>query len=439
MPHLLSRLRACPPLVRQLLLSELLGILASAATQTGMAWWIADAGGGADLAFYGASIALCSLFAMPLLSAMGDRWPKQQMIRLARVALLLEALALALLAWVGLYSLTLLCVCSLLSTLANALLLPAQTSILAELVSAEGLPEAIRLRRAAQALGGLLGPGLSGAVLALGGIPQAMALNVLLFSLACLAAFRLGNPPLAAQAVKSAGWHRDIGAGLRAKWGVVLDRWWSLTGALMMIFLLPATGLLLPLRLQSLQLSALWFGACGASLSLGLLAGVAGLADALIQRLDRVRAIGAALALCGLAIGSIGLCDSALGLLALFALIGLCMSVTQLVGQTHRTLAVPENFRARMTAGQLTLSQLAGMLAPALTGLLLLRSPVAEVYLHLAAGFLASGLLLLLIPELRPFLRLDHQQVKNWYAHRYPEAFEAPQERFKPRKSCPDS
>jgi MFS family permease len=207
----------------------------------------------------------------------------------------------------------------------------------------------------------------------------------------------------------------------------------------MMIFLLPATGLLLPLRLQSLQLSALWFGACGAALSLGLLAGVAGLADALIQRLDRVRAIGAALALCGLAIGLIGVCDRALGLLALFALIGLCMSVTQLVGQTHRTLAVPENFRARMTAGQLTISQLAGMLAPALAGLLLLRSPVAEVYLYLAAGFLASGLLLLLIPELRPFLRLDHEQVKNWYGHRYPEAFEPAQNRFKARKSCPDS
>jgi hypothetical protein len=39
---------------------------------------------------------------------------------------------------------------------------------------------------------------------------------------------------------------------------------------------LPATGLLLPLRLRSLGLLALWFGACAAALSLGLLVGVAG-------------------------------------------------------------------------------------------------------------------------------------------------------------------
>ncbi|MCV2371119.1 MFS transporter [Roseateles oligotrophus] len=411
--------------MRQLLLSELLGLLASTATQTGVAWWIASQGGGADLAAYGAVAALCSLLAMPLLSPFGDRWPKQQLIRLARTGLLLDALVLALLAWSGLYNLALLCVCSVLATLANALLLPVQASLLPELVAAEQLPEAIRLRRASQAIGGLLGPGLSGAMLAFGGVSQAMMLNVFLFGLASIAAQRLKQAPFAAKPPASACLLRDIAAGLRAKWGVTLDRWWSLTGALMMIFLLPAIGMLLPLRLQSLQLSALWFGACGAALSVGLLLGLAGLADALIHRLDRVRAIGVAVALCGLAVGSIGVCISAPGLLAIFALIGLCMSVTQLVGQTHRALAVPENFRARMAAGQMMIAQLAGAIAPAIAGLLLLHWEVADVYLCLAAGFLGSGLLLLAVPELRPFLRLDHEQVKNWYGRRYPEAFAA--------------
>ncbi|MCV2358521.1 MFS transporter [Paucibacter sp. TC2R-5] len=425
MPYLTTRLQACTPCVRQLLLSELLGLLASAATQTGVAWWIAGQGGGADMAVYGAVTALCSLLAMPLLSPFGDRWPKQQLVRLARTGLLLDALALALLASSGLYSLALLCACSVLATLANALLLPAQASMLPELVATEQLPEAIRLRRTAQAIGSLLGPGLSGALLAFGGVAPAMTLNVLLFGLACLAAQRLKQAPYAAAPPGSRGWRSDISAGLRAKWGVTLDRWWSLTGALMMIFLLPAIGMLLPLRLQSMQLSALWFGACGAALSVGLLMGLAGLADALTDRLGRVRAIGVAVALCGLAVGSIGVCDSAPGLLALFALIGLSMSVTQLVGQTHRALAVPENFRARMAAGQMMIAQLAAALAPAIAGLLLLRWEVAEVYLWLSAGFLGSGLLLLAVPELRPFLRLDHEQVKNWYGRRYPEAFAA--------------
>jgi hypothetical protein len=56
-----------------------------------------------------------------------------------------------------------------------------------------------------------------------------------------------------------------------------------------------------------------------------------------------------------------------------------------------------------LVAAQLTISQLAALLAPAL-----------------------AGLLLLAIPELRPFLRLEHEQVKDWYGRRYPQAFAGP-------------
>jgi hypothetical protein len=41
----------------------------------------------------------------------------------------------------------------------------------------------------------------------------------------------------------------------------------------------------------------------------------------------------------------------------------------------------------------------------------------------MALGFLASGALLLAVPELGTFLRLDHEQVRNWYGRRYPQAF----------------
>lgn len=412
-----------PEALRPLLWGEALGLFAGAAGQTALAWWIAQRGGAADLARYGVVTTLGSLLVMPLLSPLGDRCCKPRLIRLARAGLLLDALLLALLAWSDLYRLPWLCACALISVVAQALLLPAQTSLLPALVGADQLPRAIRWRRGAQALGGLLGPALAGAALAGAGVAATLALNLLPFGLAALAAWRLHPADAAPGHARGAGWLGDLGAGLRAKWGVRLDRWWTLTGALMMLFLLPATGMLLPLRLQALGLSAGWFGACMAALSLGLLLGVAGLADALIRRLDRVRAIGAAVLLCGLAVGGVGLCERAPQLVALFALIGLSMSVTQLVGQTHRALAVPEDFRARMAAAQLTVSQLAALLAPALAGLLLQRWPVAAVYLALAGGFLASGLLLLAIPELRPFLRLEHEAVKGWYGRRYRQAF----------------
>lgn len=425
MLQFIRQIQACDSSLRSLLMTELLGLLAAAGAQVSLLWWISKSGGAVDLTLYGGATALGSLVAMPLMSPLGDRRPKHLLIRLGKACLLLEALVLLLLAASGVYHLALICACSLLSVLANAMVLPAQASILPELVETDALPQAIRLRRGAQALGGLLGPGLGGAALAVGGVTWAFALVTLLFGIATLAALRLNRPRFQVQATSSKGWYQDMLAGLRAKWGVPLDRWWTLTGALMMVFYLPATGMLLPLRLQSLQLSALWFGACNAALSLGLLLGVAGLADRLIQRLDRVRAIFGAIAVCGLAVAVLGLCDWAPGLVMLFALMGLCVSVTQLVGQTHRILAMPEHFRSRMTAVHLAVAQIAAALAPTLAGGLLQHGSVASVYLLLAAGFLSSGLLLLAVPDLRPFLRLDHEQVKNWYGRRYPLAFAA--------------
>jgi MFS family permease len=411
--------------LRPLLLGELCGLLAGAAAQTTVAWWLAARGGAADLARYGAAMAVISLLAMPLMSPMGDRWPKARLIRLAQAGLLMDAVLLALLAAQDLYRLPLLCACGALSVLAQAVLLPAQASLLPDLVPADRLPEAIRWRRGAQAIGGLLGPALGGVALATGGVPEAALLNVALAALAALAAWRLGASTVPARRASTTGWFDELAAGLRAKWRVRLDRWWTLTGALMMVFLLPCTGLLLPLRLQSVHLSASWFGACGAALSLGLLAGVAGAADALIRRVGRVRAIGIAVLACGLAVGAVGLCERAPALVLLFAVVGLGMSVTQLVGQTHRTLAVPAAFRARMAAGHLTIAQLAAMLAPALAGALLLHWPVSVVYVMLAAGFLACGLLLLAVPDLGRFLRLGPEEVNDWYGRTYPEAFVA--------------
>lgn len=181
--------------LRHLLLGEGLGLLAGSAAQTGLAWWIAQAGGGADLARYGSLMALGSLAALALMAPLGDRCPKPRLIRMARALLLVDALLLTLLAWRGLYQWSLIAACGVLSLFANALLLPAQASLLAELVSPRALPRAIRLRRGAQALGGLLGPALAGAALAFTGLAQAMALNALLFGLSALAACALGAPP----------------------------------------------------------------------------------------------------------------------------------------------------------------------------------------------------------------------------------------------------
>jgi MFS family permease len=202
-----------------------------------------------------------------------------------------------------------------------------------------------------------------------------------------------------------------------------VDRWWSLSGALMMVFYSPAVGLLLPLRLDALHAPAAWFGLCQAGLALGVLSGVLGAAERLIRRLGRHRAMMMAVLLCGLCIGAMAACSHPVVLVVLMTLIGACTSLTQLTGQTVRALAVPDDFRARMSAAQLTLSALAGTAAPLVAGAMLQRWPIDTVYALQGAGFLFAGLVLLIVPGLRTLLSLSATDAVGWYERRYPQAF----------------
>ena len=307
-------LRQHPPALRKLMVGEMAGLLAGTSTQATLAWWIAQAGGVADIARYGAAMALCALLALPLMSPLGDRWPKHQVVRCARAVLLVETLALVAMAWMPVYSWSVLCLCGALSAVAHAALLPAQASLCrnsSARTSCPGRSACAAASRPSEAsrpglerrLAGVAGPGRGhdGCAAADGGRGSHGAMRL--------------DAPGTAVGPRRAG----RVAGRRARRtarqrGVPVDRWWTLTGALMMVFFLPATGLLLPLRIQSLGLSAGWFGACGAALSIGVMAGVAGLAGALIERLDRVRAMAAAIGVCGCAVGAAGLCDHPMAL-----------------------------------------------------------------------------------------------------------------------------
>lgn len=412
--------------LRSLCCCEGLGQLAGSAMQGVVLWWLAVAGGAGDLAVYAGVSALGLLLAMPLLSPWADRGCKRRLIRLGHGLLLIDALALSWAAGQGLYAFSLLCASGLLVALAQAVLLPAQAACLPELVGSDALPAAIRLRRSLQALGSLAGPALSAVALSLGSTSHALLLALLLHLAALLAACRLRPSPRSPGAPAQAVWRKEVLAGLRAKWRVKLDRWWTLCGAFMMVFFLPAIGLLLPLRVQSMRLSPAWCGACSMALSLGVLLGVLRAAPWIMMRCGPVRALAGAVVLCALALLGLGWFAQPGLWLACFAVIGLGMSVTQLLGQTQRTLAVPTDFSARMAAAQLCCAQLAASAGPWLAGGMLSLWPVERVQCLLALGFAIAGLALLCVPELPLFLRLEREQAWAWYERRYPLAFDRP-------------
>ncbi len=414
------------PSFRRLLFSDALMVLALMVGQVAMPWWIAQEGGAGDLAVYGAALSAVSFAAMPLLSPLGDRYAKRLLIAGALAAFAVAGCALAALATLGHYRLWVLVALQVVPMLALAVITPASASFTAELVPPTQLTRAIGLQQSAQSSGRLIGPAVGGAVLAAGGTGSALWLHAALLGLAAWAALKLPEGGTREGGPRAAGrWWSDLRAGLKANWAIPLERGWIVVNAVSWLFLLPAFTMLVTLKVQSLGLSARWLGGCEAALSLGMLVGAIGGADQWIRRQGRYATRIVAALVQGAALAVVALSDLPWLLLPAFALAGYTNSAMVLVGMTHRMLARPQAFRARMSAGAMMTSQVSATLGPALAGAALLHWPVKVVYCAFAVLGAATSLGLVLVPGFKRFMALGHDEVDGWYERAHPEAFGA--------------
>ena len=418
------RINAIGAPLSTLLLSDMLTVLADMVGYITLPWWIVHRGGAYDLAIYSTSIAIGTIFAMPLLSPLGDRYAKRPQIVWGVCALMVVAFALATLASLSDYGLMLIICIGVVTVVAKAFIDPASSTISAELVPANRLAEALRLRKSTQAAGRALGPALAGATLALGGIAATFWLNGILLGLAAYVTLQLPfQSPHREHHRGLARWWEDLRAGLHAKWIVPLERGWTLVNFLVWIFQGPAVGMLIPLKVQSLGLSGLWLGGCEAALSIGLLLGSFRGSDVLVSRFGRFNVrVGAAMCE-GLALAASGWARSPVFLVLALTCVGFANASMGLVGATHRSLAIPQNFRVRILAASMMTTQIAGILGPMLAGAALTHWVVSKVYtcFGLATCLLAFGFVF--IPRSREFFALNHDQVKDWFRHEYPDAF----------------
>lgn len=416
-----------PPLLTSpfgaLLLSDSLMLLAVMVGHVTIPWFIAQNGGAPDLARYGATAAVMAIVAMPLMSPLGDRHSKRWLITGALAAFTASAAILAW--WVGShgYQLNALLAIQVVPVMAMAIVQPTSTSLVTEIVPTSELMRAVSWQQTAQSLGRLAGPALGGMALAITGTEVTLWLYAALLLLATAFAMRLPNGVPLPKPATATGWWADIRAGLRANWLVRIERGWMASNFLSWLFLFPAFTMLVPLKVLSLNLSALWLGLCEAALALGMLAGALGVSRWWIGRYGRfhTRVLGAALQGVGLAIA--GMTTTPLVLVTAFAFVGTASSAMILVGQTHRTLARPIAFRARMSAGSIMTSQIAASLGPMIAGAALLRWPIEGVYT--AFGLLGglAALSIAVVPGFRALMALDHHEVEGWYATAYPKAF----------------
>ncbi|MBB3003946.1 MFS family permease [Paraburkholderia tropica] len=390
-------------------------------------WWIAHQGGAHDLAIYSVSIAVTTIFAMPLLSPLGDRYAKRPQIACGMCALMVVAFILAALVSLSDYRLMLIVCMGMVTVVAKAFIDPASSTISAELVATDRLPKVLRLRKSTQAIGRALGPALAGVTLALGGIAATFWMNGMLLGIAAYVIWQLPSHTQRKEHSRGlARWWCDLRAGLHAKWIVPLERGWTLVNFFVWIFQGPAVGILIPLKVQSLGLSGLWLGVSEAALSIGLLLGSFRGSDALVSRFGRFNVrVGAAMCE-GLALAASGGARSPISLILALACVGFANASMGLVGATHRSLAIPQNFRVRILAASMMTTQIAGILGPMIAGAALTRWTVGEVYTCFGFATCLLAFSFVLIPRSREFFSLNHDQVKDWFRREYPHAFSTP-------------
>lgn len=356
---------------------------------------------------------------------MGDRLAKRRLIRLGLALQMAVAALLAILISLDLYALSWVLLTGGISAVAMAVLLPATLTIAAELVPAAELPQALSLQRSAQSAGRVIGPALGGAALSLGtGVALWLQLGLLLAAFRVARSLPLTRP--AATAGQQQGWRRwrgELQQGLRAAWRMPLERGWILVNFVGWIFMFPALTLLVPLKVKDLGLSGVWLGAAEAGLSMGMLWGALGGAAVVTRFWGRYATRIGATAAQGVGLALAGWSSDGPLLVAALVFVGFANSCGVLVGQTHRLLAIPQAFRARLSAVGMMSSQISATLGPALAGLALLHGSVGVVYVGFGLLAGASALGYLLVPDFKTLLSLDHESVRDWYSRRHPELF----------------
>lgn len=408
---------------QRLLVSDVLMLVALMISQVTMPWWIATQGGAPHLVLYVSVLSVVAFIALPLLSPLGDRVSKRVLMSAGLGLMTVQSVLLAVLAQMGIYRIEWIIVLMTIEIFATSVIMPASLTIAAELLAPEQLTEGVGYQKSAQALGRMIGPMLGGGLIAAVGISTSLWFNAVMLVVASVQAARIVLPPIAKAKHTVAQWITDLRAGLAAKWHIPMERGWTFVSFLVMIFFVPGTGMLVPLKVQSLGLSAAWLGACEAGLSLGMLVGSLGGSAWLARRVGRFRA----------SFGSVlgeGVCLVVAGfthqpwLMALaLSGFGFCVATTQLVGHTHRTLAMPQDFRARMMAVNMMVMQLTAIIGPGLAGIGLANLPVDQVYMAFGGGLFLVGLGYTFVPGYKNFLNLPHAEAVGFYERLYPGLF----------------
>lgn len=406
------------------LIGELLTLLCIGIWHVTLSWWIATRGGAHDLTLYGVALSLSSIIFTFVLSPFGDRYNKRTVILYARAALLVSGLALASMCSLDHYQIVHIIGAVIAGSAAMAVVLPACAAVPADVVAVENLPQALSMQKSVQAIGRTIGPAIAGVILATTDVAIGLWSMTALGVLSAISTVAVGRHAIAAPARASAAtWGSDLLVGIKGKWMIPIERYWSLLSLLFFATFLPATGMLLPLLVQERGMSGGWYGLIDMAYASGMVFGFVWLTSKLNFRWGK--ALASAIGMCstGIALAWVGTVEHAGMYIVCFFFVGAGFAVHNLNGQTHRTIAIPRSYRTRLLAINVMLYQVASGIGAAVTGWLLAQYSINLLYAVYGAVIVLVGLGFMRIPGYRQFMAMRHENIEGYYGETYPEIF----------------
>jgi MFS family permease len=281
--------------------------------------------------------------------AVADTSNRRKVLFLTQSAMALVALALAWLTFQERITLWQIYALTAIQAVAISFDLPARQALVPNLVSPEDLPNAFSLQSIAFQVGSIVGPALSGLVIAYWGQPYTYLINAISFMAVIGALILIGQVP---QQIRREGRGRvslsAISEGVRFIVGHPI-----ILGSMMLDFFatfFSSANTLMPIFARDvLHVGAIEYGWLSAAQSIGAM-----VAALVISQVDQIRRQGPIFLLSVVAFGLatiwFGLSRAFLVAMAALVLVGAADSVSTIIRNTIRQLQTPDYIRGRMTS-----------------------------------------------------------------------------------------
>ena len=382
-------------------------------------WWVISEYGGESLSSLLTVSTVLSFILLQLLSPLADFKSRRNILMLSSVLYSLSFLLMSvssnfdeLAVYIGVVSFLFV---SSISTVSQ----PAQSGIIPDITTNERVPLLIRRSKLVTSSIAILGPVLAG-YLGTISISSGFLMASIIMLVGALVSAKLPEKKVEPVKKDSEGWLQSIVAGWVIKKKAKVEFWFTFITAATNTLVTPFFMVLIPLSIKDkFSATSFSYGVAESSVAVGSLFAAAILLPFLSKKLKKIWicSVGMFLAGCGIILASLS--DNLIVFTLSIPIVGAGIAVFSMNGMSHRLLAFPKEKRSRMAAIDLSIGRLTRVLGLSLTGGLIAFFDIGTIGLIYGIFILLFSFSLLVIPDWREFMSLNHDQLEGYFEKKY--------------------